>query len=306
MTCLVGEGIMPVQAQDSWLKRAMRPGLLLLAVLVLGAGLIACGGGDDEDSGGSEATSTPASSGSTGSGGAATASATTAASGGSNSGGGATVGTEKGNQIANASMLVVGDLPGSGWVVTATDDFEGSLLDGADTELGDTPACGAYVKKVTDAAKKAREARVGRAARTFDQPNSVFGSSVDVEVAVYKDSKTASTLISEAKGAFSSADFENCFREVIKGSGGEIPSDVKFELKAGKPLTSVPNSGIAQAYDITLSSAGVSFSMHAELYAWANKNATAFVTIFGSPDEVKADLVKAAVSKTEEKLSKAQ
>jgi len=282
----------------------MRPGLLLLAVLVLGVGLVACGGGDDEDSSGSEATSTPASSGSTG--GAATASATTAANGGSTSGGGATVGTEKGNQIANDAMLVVADLPGSGWVVTATDDFEGSLLDGADTELADTPACSAYVKKVTDAAKKAREARVGRAARTFDQPNAVFGSSVDVEVAVYKDSKTASTLISEAKGAFSSTDFENCFREVIKGSGGEIPSDVKFELKAGKPLTSVPNSGVAQAYDITLSSAGVSFSMHAELYAWANKNATAFVTIFGSPDEVKADVVKAAVSNTEEKLSKAQ
>lgn len=276
----------------------------MLAVLVLGVGLIACGGGDDEDSGSSDATSTPAAGGTSGSATAGAATSTTTGSS-SGSGSGTTVGTEKGNQIANAAMLVVADLPGTGWSVTATDDFEGSLLDAEDNELTNIPACSGYVKKVTDAAKKAREARVGRASRNFDQQG-VFGTSIDVEVAVYKDSKTPSTLISEAKGAFGSTDFENCFREVIKGSGGEIPAEAKFELKTGKPLASVPHSGVAQAYDITLSLAGVSFSMHTELYAWADKNATAFVTIIGSPDEIKADVVKAAVTKTDEKLTKAQ
>jgi hypothetical protein len=298
---------MPVHRFDSWMKRLSRPGLLMLAVLVLGVGLVACGGGDDEeDSGGSDATSTAAASGGSSSGGSTATAAATTATGGSSSGGGATVGTEKGNQIANDAMLVVADLPGSGWAMTATDQFDGSLLDAEDSELTDTPACAPYVKKITNAAKAAEAARVGRAARGFQQPNSLFGMSLDVEVAVFKDSKTPSTLISEAKGAFGSADFENCFREILKGSEGDIPEDVKFELKSSKPLASVPNNGVAQAFDVTLSSAGVSFQLHAELYAWANKNATAFVTIFGSPEEVKADVVKAAVSKTEEKLSKAQ
>ena len=50
---------MPVHGFDSWMKRLSRPGLLMLAVLVLGVGLVACGGGDDEeDSGGSDADDT--------------------------------------------------------------------------------------------------------------------------------------------------------------------------------------------------------------------------------------------------------
>ncbi|MGE0227206.1 MAG: hypothetical protein AB7I38_01785 [Dehalococcoidia bacterium] len=297
------------------MKRASRAGVLL-AVLVFGVALVACGGGDDEE-GSSDATSTPTASGGTG---GATASATT--TGGStatatrtagaatpaatSSSGGANLGTEQGNRIATAAMLVESDLPGTGWTVISTDDFEGSLLSAEDTELANTPACSAYVKKVTDAAKKAEAARVGRAARGFQEAGAFFGTSIDVEVTVFKDSGTASSLVSEAKGAFGSADFEDCFREVLKGSEGDIPEEVEFELKAGKPLTSAPHNGVAQAFDVSLSSAGISFALHAELYAWADKNAVAFVSIFGAPEEIKEDAVKAAVAKTDQKLSAAQ
>ncbi|MEZ4553003.1 MAG: hypothetical protein R3B59_03775 [Dehalococcoidia bacterium] len=303
-----------MRAFDSWMKRASRAGVLL-AVLVFGVALVACGGGDDEDGGG-DATSTPTASSGTG---GATATATTAsgstatatAAGGSTptataSGGSTNLGTEQGNRIATAAMLVESDLPGTGWTVISTDDFEGSLLSADDTEFANTPACSAYVKKVTDAAKKAEAARIGRAARGFQEAGALFGTSIDVEVTVFKDSGTASSLVSEARGAFGSADFEACFREVIKGSEGDIPEEVEFDLKAGKPLTSAPHNGVAQAFDISLSSAGISFALHAELYAWADKNAVAFVSIFGAPDEIKEDAVKAAVSKTDQKLSAAQ
>lgn len=290
---------MPVQAPDSWFKRASRGGVALLAILVLGVGLVACGGDDEESS--SDSTSTPAAT-STGGGAAATA---TSASGG-NSTSGTPVATEKGTQIANAAMLVVADLPGTTWRQTATDEFGGSLLDTQDSDLEQTPACNAYVKKITDAAKKAQESLIGRASRSFQQEGDLFGVSIDAEVGVYKDSKVATALISEAKGAFGSKDFENCFREVIKGNEGEIPDEVKFDLKAGKAATSAPHGGVAQAFDISLSSAGVNFTLHAELYAWADKNATALITVFGSPEEIKAEVVKAAVEKTDQKLSKAQ
>lgn len=291
---------------DSRFHRHVRAGLLILATAVLGFGLIACGGGDDEEDAPSpEATSTAAASGgSSSNSGGATA---TTASSGSSSGGGATVGTEKGNQIATAAMLVTGDLPGTGWQETSRDDFGASLLDTDEDDLSDTPACNAYVKAMTDAVKKAEEAQVGRAARGFQQEgDQFFGLSVDADVTVYKDSKTSAALITAAKGAFGSRDFENCFREVIKGAGGDIPEEVKFELKAATPLTSVPNNGVAQAYDVSLSSAGITFELHAELYAWSEKNAVAFVSFFGDPKNVKAAVVKAAVSKTDERLSKAQ
>ena len=301
---------MPVRAFDSWMKHLSRSGALLLAVLVVGAVLVACGGGDDKDSK-SEATATVtatasgSSSSSSGSG-AASATAASTSTTGTTAGGSSDLGTEKGRQVANAAMLVVADLPGQGWSQTSADDFGGSILDAPDSDVAQTPACSNYVKKITDAAKKAEAARVGRAARSFQQEGALFGMSVDVEVSVFKDSKVPASLISDAKGAIGSADFENCFREILKSSGDGIPSDTKFELKSAKPLASAPNNGISQAYDLSISSSGISFSMHAELYGWANKNASALVTIFGTPDDLKPEAVKAAIAKTDEKLSKAQ
>jgi hypothetical protein len=129
---------------------------------------------------------------------------------------------------------------------------------------------------------------------------------VDVEVGVYEDDDVASDLISEAKDAFASDDFEECFREIIKGEGGEIPEDVTFELESADPLVDAPHDGVAQGFELGLSAAGMTFSLRAELYGWADGNATAFVSIFGEPDSVTEEVVSAAVNKTEEKLSDAQ
>lgn len=295
----------------SRMVRYSRSMLLLLGTLVAAFALVACGGDDDKDSGddtgSASATSTAAASSATSSAGATRATGTSAAgTSTATSGGSSSTDTAKGDSTAHAALITEQDLPGTGWTVLSTDEFAGSFLDVEDPELVQAKACDSYVKKVTDAAKKADASRIGRASKSFQKTDALLGASIDIEVAVYKESKVASDLIADAKGAFNSREFEDCFREIIKGSGGEIPADLQFDLKSVKPMTDAPHNGVAQAFDLEMSSAGVKFMLHTEVYAWADKNAIASVTVFGTSDSLNADLVKAAVSKTADKVSKAQ
>jgi hypothetical protein len=276
-----------------------RLGLALLGLLVLSVALVACGGGDAEDSG-SSATSPAAT------GGAASTATTAASASATAAGNGSNSGTADGNTVAHNAMISATDLPGTGWTEISTDEFSGSLLDVDQSDFGDTPACKTYVDKLQKAAKTADDARIGRASKTFEQPNALLGASVDIEVGVYKNSKVVDDFVSEAKNAFGSSDFDNCFREAIKSSEADVPEEVQFNLKSVNPATSAPHNGVAKAFDLELSAAGQKFSLHAELYAWADDKATAFVSIFGTPDTVDANLVKAAVSKTADKVSDAQ
>ncbi len=298
---------MPGTSSRSPLRRLSRSLLLIVASLTLAIGLIACGGDDEEEA---DPTATAAGTTAAGTGtrtAAATsttpaASATTTAS----SGGGGGESTEEGDAVAHAAMISEADLPGTGWTVLSTDEFGGSLLDVGDDSLGDTPACTAYYGRVESAAVAAEEARIGRAAKSFSKTADLLGTSVDIEVAVYDDADAAGDLIAEAKGAFESSEFEDCFREVISESGGEIPEEVEFEITTSDARVEAPHDGIAQAFDVKLNAAGMSFGLHAELYAWADREATAFVSVFGDPEELTIELVEAAVEKTEQKLSDAQ
>jgi hypothetical protein len=272
-------------------------------VLALAFALVACSGSDDEDSGDTGTSTAAAGTATSAATSAASATATTAGNGSDSNDSG---GTADGDATAHNAMISEDDLPGGGWTVISTDEFGDSLLDADDSDLSDLPSCKSYVDKINQAAEKANQSRTGRASKSFEKTDALLGASVDVEVAVYKDSKSASDLVSEAKSAFGSNDFEDCFRDVIKGSEGEVPEDVQFNLETSNPATSAPHDGVAQAFELELSAAGQTFSLHAELYAWADDKATAFVTVFGTPDTVDADLVKAAVGKVSDKVSAAQ
>lgn len=273
---------------------------------MLAIGLIACGGDDEDPADGADSTATAAGTTAAGTSAAATgtAVATGTAGGGGSTGGGES--TEEGDAIAHEAMIVESDLPGIGWTVLSTDEFGSSLLDVEDDSFADTPACNAYVGRVESAAREAEEQRIGRASKSFSKTDDLLGTSVDIEINVYENGDAARDLIAEAKGAFESSEFEDCFREVIAESGGDIPEEVEFEIATSDARIEAPNDGVSQAFDIELAAAGMTFSMHAELYAWADGEATAFISIFGDPTAVTTELVEAAVGKTDDKLSDAQ
>jgi hypothetical protein len=275
-----------------------------MGLLVLATALIACGGSDDDDGDAATSTNTPVSSSATSQ--ATTAASATATTAGSGSGDGSEVGTAQGNTIAHNAMIATTDLPGTGWSEISTDEFGESLLDVDESDLGDSPACKTYVEKVQKVAQSAEQARIGRASKTFEKSDALLGASLEVEVNVYQNSKVVNDFLGQAKDAFGASDFDNCFREGLKSNTGDIPEDVQFDLKSVSPATSAPHGGIAKAFDLELSAAGQKFSLHAELYAWGDNKATAFVSIFGTPDSVDPDVIKTAVSKTADKVSDAQ
>lgn len=296
------------RSRTPWhLPWSSRPFVLGVLSLTLALGIIACGGDDEEPSGdGADATAT-ASTDATATAPAGTATTAPDATGTTSAGGSGGATTGEGNRIAQEAMIVEADLPGAGWVVTATDEFGGSLLDVQENdEFADIPACNAYTEQVMEPAVRAEESRVGRAAKAFTQSGALLGTSVNVEVSVYEDGDVPGDLISAAKDAFNSSEFEECFREIFQISRAEIPEDVQFELVIADPLTSAPNDGVAEAFDLEFSAAGIAFAFHAEMYAWADGDTTAFVNVLGDPGSVTSELVEAAVGKTDEKLSAAQ
>jgi hypothetical protein len=311
----ITRSIMPQSLAYSRKARLSRLLFALTGVAVLSLGLLACGGGDDEDSsGGSNGGSTSTAAAGTGTAAAGNGGGSTAVAGTSTAAGGTgtpaaadggNTDTSRADEIAHAALITEQDLPGTGWTVHSTDEFGSSVL-GIEEE-GSPEVCSAYNERIRNAAQQSEAARIGRAAKSFSASDASFAPpSVDIEINVYEDDDIPADLISEAKSALDSDDFQTCFEELIKGDEGDIPEDVTYEFESVDPHTDAPHDGVAEAYNIKFSFAGIETSFHAELYAWADGNATAFVSLFGEPDSITAELAEAAVGKTADKLSDAQ
>jgi hypothetical protein len=256
----------------------------MMAVSAFALGMLACGGGDNDQGNGDEGVRATA-----------TAPVETAVS---------STPSANAERIAQAAMISVTDLPGTGWQVAAIDDYSGALLDGDGSEFADSPACLAYFEAVTAAAESAQTAVSGRASRSFTKADSVLGASVYVDVTVYQDDETPRTIVDEAERAFSADGFDSCFEEVFSQLGGGREG-ARFSTELVDSAVDAPADGIAEAVEMTVSG-GVSYTMRAEIYAWADDETFAFVTVMGSPESITSELVTPVVNKTAGKLSAGQ
>jgi hypothetical protein len=218
------------------------------------------------------------------------------ACGGGDSGGGgsALVDPASADPLAHQALLAAADLPGSGWDVTKSDQFDDS---GTKT---DTAACKDIDSRQQAAKTKSDAGRAGRAEQELSrQGNSPIPTSVETQVNVFKDTTTPSDVLKMFQDAVKSSNFETCLKDSINGSAGPGTS---VQTKSASALASAPNGGTAAAYDFSFSVQGQTFAMHYETHLWRYLNTGITVTVSGSKDEVTADLVKAAVTKTESKL----
>lgn len=265
-------------------------------LLVLAASALAACGDDDDNSaatatgeGGGGATATKSG-----------ASATATKAGGGGGGGNVNFDPAKADAIAHAAMLVESDLPGTGWKVTSTDSFSD------DDTFGDSNTTSAACKKIDDEVSKvtkdAAAARAGRAEKAFSQQGTLFETSIDVTVNIFKDAKTPDDTLKVFKGAIEGDDFDQCFKDLVEeGAAGQVEG-VKIEAKAVDTLASPPNSGAKSAVDVTVDAGLIKTTVHSEFYAWRESNAGITVSISGPKDDLKADVVKAALDKVQAKL----
>jgi hypothetical protein len=200
----------------------------------------------------------------------------------------------KADAIAHAAMLAAADLPGSGWTISGQDEF-------ADSDF-DVPANTTACMAIKDAVAKAPNSelnRVGRAQVTLSRSGSLFETGVESQVSIYKDTSTPSAIFSAFKSALGGDNFENCMQDVVQQGAG----DAKFETKSSTAQASAPNGGIAKAIDVKVTVAVVTVTVHFEFYVWQDSNAGVTVSLNGPKEDLTADVVKAALDKTQQKLS---
>lgn len=289
-------------------------GVAMLAGVV-SLGLIACGGDDKDDATptATAAVSTATSAAATSTSSSSTTVTTTRTAGtptaAATTSGTTTAGsnTADGLKVAKAALIAASDLPGQGWSQTGEDDYESSIFDTEDpSDFGTSPGCQAAGQKVTDTVKAHEADITGRAARDFDQTAGAafFGSNATVNITVYKNQNAADDIVKTAKSVFESTTFLDCFKEIFTEDATDLSGgDVKIAAVA--PGTKAPANGVNQAFTLTLGSAGITFDLRIELYVWRDKEALAVVSVLGTKDAITADLVAAAVNKTQTKLAAA-
>ena len=208
----------------------------------------------------------------------------------SGSGGSTALDPAKADQLAHAVLPVEKDLPGSGWTVNKTDKFDDS------SASANTAACKDIDAKKAAAKAKSDPNRKGRAEKEYSNAGKgPIPTTVEFEVNVFTDSATPADTLKAFQDAVKSSNFETCLKDTLADSGGQ---GFKIDIKSGTPAATVPNGGVAAAYDFTITVDKQTFSLRYETYVWQYSNTGNTVTIGGGKDDVTAALIKGAIDKT--------
>jgi hypothetical protein len=197
--------------------------------------------------------------------------------------------------LSHQALLVEKDLPGSGWIVTKSDVFDDS------GPTSDTAACKDLGAKQSAAKTKSDAARSGRAEKELSHDaGGAIPTSVETQVDVFKDASTPADVLKLYQDAVKSSNFETCLKDEL---GSTVGDGIKVDTKSVTPQTSAPNGGTATAYEFSFSVQGETFNLHYETYLWRSANVGVTVTVNGLKDDVTAELVKAAVTKTQSNVA---
>lgn len=215
----------------------------------------------------------------------------------SSSTGKVTLDPKRGDELAHLAIFPVTDLPGSGWEMTRDDEFND------DAPLPETGPC-ANVKAKSDEAKAlSRADRVGRAERQYSRDSeSGITTDVDVEVSVFATVKTVTETFELAKEVFTGSDFLACVLDTYTEAVNE---GVKLEVRESKLFADAPPGGIGRAVDVNLELGAENAQIHLETYLWPFGNAGVQVTLSGDSNDFTAEITKAALAKTQAKLTAA-
>lgn len=260
------------------------------AAIIVGAVVgVACGGGDDDAKATATATASGTAAATSAAAQTATAKATTAPASGNK------FDPSRADAIAHASMVSATDLPGGGWAVSKKDDFTA-------TTDSTTASC-APMNVAQKAFRTALDVnRAGRAEVELSKTaaTALLPSSAEFLVYIYQDTKAAAAPLAAYRSMVDAATFMKCLED-------EMVSDASMTAKVTKvsPAASVPDNGVAVAFEVAITAGSITFTMRVETYAWQTSNAFVGVNLAGPKDVLTADLSKTAVSKLQAALDAA-
>ncbi|PKN82517.1 MAG: hypothetical protein CVU47_02850 [Chloroflexi bacterium HGW-Chloroflexi-9] len=182
-------------------------------------------------------------------------------------------------EAAHAALIGLADLPGSGWTVTATDDFEPS-------PPSDVESCGASEAREAEIDARYEPGRVARANVTFVQiaADALLPTTVEVEVRVYGSAADAQGVVATYAEFEGSSTAAQCLADTVQ-----------LEVVTGESLAPIPAGGAAVAYRV-VAPAGAPFGdIRFEHYLWPVGNGAVSVVLTGVADQLDMALVQPVV-----------
>ena len=201
---------------------------------------------------------------------------------------------KKADALAHTALITTDELPGKGWYVTATDDFE------EDQKLSDTAntsACKAVDGKTPEMDRVSTKNREGRAKVTLEQEagaDDIFPISIDESISIFSSNSAPSEAMKLFREVVSGRDFRTCMSDMMKAAVGS-DSGVEVKLVDAKASRPAPEGGLATAFRIDISAQGEKASMQFEIYIWRFENAGVSLQFTGPSDKVDAKLVGAVL-----------
>jgi len=201
---------------------------------------------------------------------------------------------KKADALAHTALITTDELPGNGWSVTATDDFQDDekLSDSADTS-----ACKAVDAKSTESDRVSMKDREGRAKVSLEQEagaSDVFPVTVDESISIFSSSSAPDAAMKIFREVVSGRDFRTCISDAMKASVGS-DSGVEVKLVDAKASQPAPEGGLATAFRIDISAGSEKASMQLEFYIWRYENAGVSLQFSGAPEKLDAKLVGGAL-----------
>jgi hypothetical protein len=269
----------------------MRPSLILLCAIVALAAFTGCRGGGKDDSappaGTQPAGETPAPD-------------------------GLFFPPDDADALAHAALPQVSDLPGTGWDVTARDEFDNdSEEDEFDRALANEPACtelNAFesLEGVFDSGGGG-DLPAGRAQIEFIDARSAspIPRSVEVSVEIERTVSEGEGALGVVKDLLESEEMQACLLAAFNAGFAEFgrARDAQITVMPRQLSAEVPNDGATIAYDIDLAVASVQLDLAMEVYVWALANATTTVVVLGPPDAVNNELIAPVLASVDARLT---
>jgi hypothetical protein len=270
--------------------------------LAIAALLVAACGGDDDD-GGSTA--------GTGGTGSTAATGATGATGTTTDSGGVVIEAADAGTVAHAGLPAVEDLPGSGWVVTAEDEFDSG--GGAEflAFIEGNPDC-ATLENLTAlqgvfGGDAEDEEPLGQAKREFEQQGStqLIAPTIEVSIEVEESSSGSQAAFGIVRELFQSDETANCIISVLNEQFVETgPAGVEIEVTKGTGVTAPPQNGATMAFDMEISF-GIDVSMSMQMFFWPYGNATVQALFLGTKESLTNELVSGVLETIDSKLKAA-
>jgi hypothetical protein len=210
------------------------------------------------------------------------------------------------------AMPEVEDLPGSGWRLTAEDDFDEDDNDEFSSQTEAEPACAevraleGFGKIFSDGDEEGEEEDwLARGQREFERSSAGQAIPMTVEVEVEVSDAAQAGAFAGLMEQFMEGDaFQSCFVAVMETVFSEAAGGGEVEITA-RDVSSNPGDGMAFGFDMIMSMAGVEFDMAMEFHFWTREGAQVTTMVAGPREELERSFVDDVLSAVDARVSAA-